>query len=188
MQTLGISNSTPPSENRFKNLFWSSIQTAADVDYLGTQGYWVCTIVATISLGFLLIAGMPILAVTVFLFYYVGGVGVREHSVYAATVIFILFLADTIATPGVLRIILLGLLLSNVRATWISANWTPTDADSTMPIRLSETWSDNLADVFPAWLWPKARVVYYVFSCCYMALAFIGVLSLFFGIHFKPNR
>ncbi|HZR29438.1 MAG TPA: hypothetical protein VFA71_11735 [Terriglobales bacterium] len=39
MQTLGVSDSTPQSENWLKSLFWPSIQS--DVDYLGAQGYWV---------------------------------------------------------------------------------------------------------------------------------------------------
>jgi len=43
MQTLGLSDSTIRSESRLKSLFWPSIQSGADVDYLAVQGFWVCT-------------------------------------------------------------------------------------------------------------------------------------------------
>ena len=80
MQTLGLSESTPRTENRLKSLFWPSISTGNDVDYLGTQGYWVCTVVAVGSFVFALVADQPITAVVALLFYYLGGVGVRERS------------------------------------------------------------------------------------------------------------
>lgn len=38
MQTLGLTDSAPRTEGRLKSLFWPSIQTGHDVDYLGTQG------------------------------------------------------------------------------------------------------------------------------------------------------
>lgn len=53
MQTLGLSDSTTRSEGRLKSLFWPSIKNGADVDYLGAQGYWVCTLIAIVSLYFL---------------------------------------------------------------------------------------------------------------------------------------
>jgi hypothetical protein len=175
MQTLGISNSTPPSENRLKNLFWPSIQTATDVDYLGTQGYWVCAIVAVIALVFTALLHQLIVGLLVFLFYFIGGTGVREHSAYAATVVFLMFLFDTITAPGVLRLILLGLLLSNMRATYIASNWKPESAEATMPVRLSETWDDKFADKLPMWLWPKVRIPYYLFSVGLLLLGLYGL-------------
>ena len=57
MQTLGLSDSTDRTESRLKSLFWSSIQTGTDVDYLGTQGYWVCTVVAILSFVFFVASG-----------------------------------------------------------------------------------------------------------------------------------
>jgi hypothetical protein len=57
METLNLSESTPRSESRLKALFWPTIQTGTDVDYLGSQGYWVCTLVAVVSLVFLVVAG-----------------------------------------------------------------------------------------------------------------------------------
>src|SRR5215468_7035982 len=49
METLGLSESSARSDGRLKSLFWPSIQNGTDVDYLGTQGYWVCMIVAALS-------------------------------------------------------------------------------------------------------------------------------------------
>jgi len=80
MQTLGLSDSTPRTESRLKSLFWPSIQTGSDVDYLGAQGYWVCALVAVFSLVMTAVAGHAVVGVFVFLFYYLGGVGVRERA------------------------------------------------------------------------------------------------------------
>ena len=56
MQTLGVSDSLPHSESRLKSLLWPSIRSGSDVDYLGIQGYWVCTLVAVVTLAFGLLA------------------------------------------------------------------------------------------------------------------------------------
>src|SRR5260370_19938609 len=91
MQTLGLSHSTPRSHSRLKSLFLPSIQSSSDVDYLGAQGYWVCAVSAAISLVVLVISGHPLLGGFVFLVFYLGGVGVRERSRYAAGLVLGLF-------------------------------------------------------------------------------------------------
>src|ERR1700756_3341559 len=134
MQTLGLSDSSTRSESRLKSLFWPSIQSGADVDYLATQGYWVCTIVGAISLVSLtFFTHQPIIGLLVFILFHFGGVGVREHNPFAAAITLIYYLVDFLASfifvflnsPGisVVRIIVIALLFSNLRATWIAGNW-----------------------------------------------------------------
>jgi hypothetical protein len=177
MQTLGLSSS-PRSENRLKTLFWPSIHAGNDVDDLGSQGYWVCAAVAVFSSILLAITGRPISGVVYFLFFYLGGVGVREHSRYAATVVFAVYAVETLLSPGILKVFLCALLLSNVRATWIAHQWKP-GADATdMPMRLGETWSEKFVDKFPQWLWPKVRLVYYTFSLVLLGLEAAGVIVI----------
>ena len=96
MQTLGLSDSTERTESRLTSLFWPSIQTGTDVDYLGTQGYWVCTVVAILSFVFLVASGHTIGGMFILPFYYLGGVGVRERSRYAAAVVVLMYAADTL--------------------------------------------------------------------------------------------
>jgi hypothetical protein len=105
MQTLGLSESTTRSESRFKSLFWPSIQTGADVDYLAVQGFWVCTIVGVWAFVFLaFFAHQPITGVLTFLLFHFGGVGVREHNPFAAAVVLIFFAIDTwVSGIGVVR-------------------------------------------------------------------------------------
>jgi hypothetical protein len=183
MQTLGISDSTPRSDGRLKSLFWPSIQTGADVDYLGSQGYWVCALVALVSFVALIVVGQPIMAVTVLLFYYMSGVGVREHSRYAATMVFVIFVTGlVISGPTVVNILLAALLLSNLRATWIASKWKPDSEEAALPPRLEATWGDKFADKFPMWFWPKIRIPYYIFAAALLVLTVIGVTLL------KTNR
>jgi hypothetical protein len=180
MQTLGISNSTPPQENRLKNLFWPTIRTGTDVDALGTQGFWICVVVGVFSLVVSTIAGQPIVGIFLLLYFYMGGVGVREHNLYAAIVVFIMYLANTLAAPGVLSVFLTIVLLSNMRATFIASFWEPEKVEAEMPIRLNETWGDKFADKWPAWLWPKIQILYYIYSAAFLLLVLFGLTVIAF--------
>jgi hypothetical protein len=184
MQTLGLSDSMPRTEGRLRSLFWPSIQTGSDVDYLGAQGYWVCALVALFSLVLTALAGHPLIGVFIFLFYYLGGVGVRERSRYAAVVVLVMYIADMLtAMPGVVRVVILGLLVSNLRATWIAATWKPESDEAIMPVRLNETLSDKFVDRLPMMLWPRLRVFYYVLSASLLALILVG---LTITLHRRP--
>jgi len=188
MQTLGISDSTPRTESRLKSLFWPSIQSGADVDYLAVQGYWVCTIVAVLSfLIFFFMARQPFMAVLLFLLFHLGGVGVREHSRWAAAVVFAFYGVDTlasgrslVASPGglVLRVVITALLLSNLRATWIAAHWQVGSDEAALPPRFADTWKDKFTDKWPAWLWPKVKVLYYIFAIGFLLIAVLGLVVM----------
>jgi len=179
MQTLNLSDSMPRSEGRIKSLLWPSIQSSSDVDYLGAQGYWVCVAVAVLSFVVLIIANQPITGTFVLLFYYLGGVGVRERSRYAAGCVSVAYLAEILVSgPSIVRIVLAALLLSNFRATWIAARWKP-DSEEAAPVpRWSETWTDKFADKLPPFLWPKVRILYYILSACYLILAVVGLIII----------
>jgi hypothetical protein len=188
MQTLGLSDSTVRTESRLKSLFWPSIQSGADVDYLAVQGFWVCTIVGVMSLAFLTLAHQPINGVLVFMLFYLGGVGVREHNPFAAAVILAYYLVDFLASfiflflnspgIGVVRIIIVALLFSNLRATWIAGNWKPDSEEAALPPRMAETFSDKFSDKWPAFIWPKVKVLYYIFSVGYLALVVAGLIVM----------
>jgi hypothetical protein len=206
MQTLGVSDSTPKSESRLKSLFWPSIQSGSDVDYLGIQGYWVCTFVAVVTMAFGLLAlgsarslaQMAFLAMVsgiVFLFYYLGGIGVREGSRFAAAMVFAMYALDMafylagsvngnglvslfVAPGSVIRLLVKAtvtvVLFCNLRATWVAASWAPGSVESALPLRRSETWSDRFVDQWPSWIWPKIRIPYIVFALLMLALWFFG--------------
>ena len=190
MQTLGISEATPRSESRLKSLFWPSIQSGADVDYLAVQGYWVCFIVGILSLGFLFMARQPVTGVIVFLLLYLGGMGVGEHSRFAAMIVLIYYCLDTIAAVAVMmaspsalvtRTIITALLLSNLRATWIASNWQAGSEEAALPPRMDETFRDKFVDQWPALVWPKLRIVYYIFSVVFALLSAVGIVTIVSG-------
>src|SRR5262252_9523279 len=171
MQTLGLSDSNTRSESRLKSLFWPSIQSGADVDYLAVQGFWVCTIVGFMGFLVLAIAGQPIIGLLIFVLVHFGGVGVCEHNPYAAAIMVIYYAIDTMASGiGVVRIIIGALLLSNLRATWIASGWKADSEEAALPPRLAETFSDKLSDKWPAFIWPKVKWLYYIFSFACLVL------------------
>lgn len=177
MQTLGLADSTPRSENRLKALLWPSIQSATDVDYLGTQGYWICVLVALMSGVVIAVNGQPLTGLLTFLFFFLSGVGVREHNRYAALGAFLFYGVDIILGQiGIVKIIFTAILLSNVRATWIASKWKPDSEESIPPPRLNQTLGDKLADILPAWLWPKVRIAYYIYSSAMLLLVFAGLI------------
>ncbi len=179
MQTLGLSDSTPRTEGRLKSLFWPSVRNGDDVDYLGTQGFWICVLVALVTFAASAFTGHGIIGALSLLFFYLGGVGVREHSRYAATVALLFVVTDTVAFgPTVLRVAIIAVLFSNLRATWIAARWNPESKEAVIPPRLRETWSDKLVDIMPMWLWPKIRYFFYVFSIGFLMLEAVGVMMI----------
>ena len=180
MQTLGLSDSVPRSENRLKSLFWPSIRSSSDVDYLGAQGYWVCAGIAMLSLVLLAFSGKPVLGIFVFLVFFLGGTGVRERSRYAAGSVLVMYALDMFASgPSIIKVLFAALLLANFRATWMSSHWkTDSDATATAP-RWGETWSDKFADQLPMWLWPKIRILYYILSACYLLLTVVGLYEIY---------
>jgi hypothetical protein len=189
MQTLGLADAGERSDGRLKSLFWPSVQSGADVDYLGAQGYWICALIAVVSFVFLLMQGSPLMAITLLLFFYFGGVGVRQRDPLAAGMVFLFYAVDTVTTVffmvfaspwgmSVFRILVTALLLSNVRATWIASKWKTDSEEAALPPRLNETWSDKFVDQLPTVLWPKARIAYYVFGAGVLTLVSIGLASM----------
>jgi hypothetical protein len=176
MQTLGISNSEPRSESRLKSLFWPSIQNATDADDLGMQGYWICAIVAVFSFVLSIITGHLIAGFFVLVFYYLGGVGVREHNLYAALLVLLMFILEMVAAPGIPKLFICVVLFSNFRATWIASRWKADSPEAEMPMRLGGSWGEKFADQLPQWLWPKAKIIYFVFAPTFLALVLIGLI------------
>ncbi len=92
MQTLGLSDSTPRTESRWRALFWPTIRNDGDFDYVTRQGFWVCCIVAAVTFVFNAFTGSPIGGAIDATFYYLAGVGVRQRSRAAAIIAFATYL------------------------------------------------------------------------------------------------
>jgi hypothetical protein len=84
------------------------------------------------------------------------------------------------ARPGVLTVLFAALLFSNLRATWIASSWKTDSEAAILPPRFGDTWSEKFADKLPAFLWPKLRVPYYLYSVGYLLFVFFG-LAVFFS-------
>lgn len=176
MQILGLSESTPRTESRIKSLFWPSVACAEDVDYLGAQGYWICTAIAVFT-GAVFALINPLLAAVVFLFYFLGGVGVREGSRYAATLIFLNYLMGFFQFGfSVPRLLVTVVLFSNLRAVWIASRWKGDPEHASLTERPSWTLADKFANVLPRFLWEYLRIPYYVFSVGLFVIFIIAVV------------
>ena len=118
------------------------------------------------------------------LFFYLGGFGVRERSRYAALAVLLMYVLDSLLTaPGVVRIVITALLISNLRATWIASNWkADSDAAILLP-RLAETLGDKFADRLPQWLWPMVRIPYYIFA----GVLLVGVVAAMLFAKVNPT-
>jgi hypothetical protein len=126
--------------------------------------------------------------------YYAGGNGVRQKSWPAAATISVCYLIDTLfavmtgllLTPiGALRVVFLGLLLSNLRATFIASEWKPVAEGEDTPQRFSETLRDKLVDTWPPRVWPVMQIPFYILGglwslCSLLGLA--GVLLMRLGV------
>jgi hypothetical protein len=140
------------------------------------------------SLLFLTLAHQPVTGILVFLMFHLGGVGVREHNPFAAAIMLVYYVIDFLASVffllvnspgiGVVRVIVIALLFSNLRATWIAGNWKPDSEEAALPPRLGETFFDKFADQWPAFIWPKIKVLYYIFSFGFLALTVAGLIVI----------
>lgn len=186
MQTLGLSSESRRSEGRLKSLFWPTVETAWDVDYLGQQGMWICTAVAIFTLVGSFLTGNIIaifMGILVALFYLIGGMGIRQRNWPAAALIFVVYLFGLLAVGvtlyplGILRIAVAAVLLANVRAAFIASEWRPAAEGEDQPTRFSETLADKFIDQMPARLWPKLQIPFIVLG---MAMLFMNLFALGF--------
>jgi hypothetical protein len=184
MQTLGLSDSTPRTESRWRALFWPTIRNEGDFDYITTQGFWICFIVAVVTVVFTTIAGSLLAGAFEGMFFFLAGVGVRQRSRVAAIAAFTAYLLSALVMQrltgngfNVMRIVFLALLFANIRGNWLSARWASEQEPAAPSTRLNETIGDKLADQLPAWLWPKARIVFYVLAGLEIALLTLSLFS-----------
>jgi hypothetical protein len=175
MQSLGLSPHSTKTENRLKTLFWPSVRFETDADLLSRQGFWVCCVIAvgTLIVSFLRASSYgSILSV----FFFLGGLGSRQRSRFAAVVILVVFLVSFLGGLSVVNVIFTGLLVGNVRAAWLSSKWPhdKTVTDQRLRAQIHQTLGDKLVDRLPPYLWPKMKWLFYILA----AIEVIGVLML----------
>ena len=199
MQTLGLQGESRRSDSWLKSIFWPTVENAWDVDYLGHQGMWLCLIVAAFQLGMsvllgggkLFIIGLGLVGALV---YFLAGMGVRERSWPAAAMIFFVSVLEALTAIGTglllspigaLRILLAGLLFSNLRATFIASEWKVPAEGEDRPERFSETFRDKLFDVWPPKAWPILQIPFYALAalwCLGNLFILLGILLLRLGL------
>jgi len=184
MQTLGLSPQSK-SDGLLQNLFWPTIHSESDVDALGVQGYWVCFAVSVLVLVQSAMRGLVVSGSLLAAFYFFGGIGVRLRSRFAAAAVFGMYLLETLAlylthaSPGILGILALALLLANVRATWLAAQWPASQPAPSEP-RLPGTAIDWMSDRLPLLLWPVVRLIFYAVTVIEVALITVGLVRFYF--------
>jgi hypothetical protein len=185
MQTLGLSIEARRSDGRLKSLFWPSVENAWDVDYLGQQGMWICTVVAGLSLVAVVFAGnlvVVVVAILTALFYWVGGMGVRQANWPAAAMVFLVYAMNTavlgfgLLTPtGIIHVACALVLLSNVRAAFLASEWKPAAEETDRPTRFGESLADMYIDQMPEKLWAKLQIPFIVLAIAMLLLSLLAV-------------
>lgn len=181
METLGLSGPPVRNENIFKRIFWPSADSV-DADMLGQQGFWICLLLAMLTVITAIVQGHVIMGVLFALFYFLGGIGVREHDIVAAIAVATVYLSNAVAAilitrqfPSWLVLFVILILASNVRGCWIAAKWLRSGDPDLIPLRMNENWRDKLVDQMPAHLWPRIRAAFYV-------LAFLALMATLAGV------
>lgn len=193
MQTLGLSAAPKPTDNLFKRLLWPEIANGYDVDLVSQQGFWVCFVVAVLSTIVLIATGQPLVGILVGATFLLGGMGVRQRSVAAATLIFVSYLlgrltsleATFLGLPDggnpLAGIVATMLLFANVRATVLARRWkraeTPSDIGE-LPERTTTSFGDKLANVLPEKLWPTGKYVFYPLAVIVIGISILGMIGL----------
>lgn len=201
MQTLGLSGESKRSDGRLKSIFWPTVENAWDVNYLGEQGFWILIAVAVFELAVSALTGNTVVMISgivTFFVYVMGAMGVREANWPAAAMVFSVYFAGMLGTlamgrlPGVIAVIIAGVLLSNVRAAFLASEWKPLDENEDRPTRFNETLADKFSDQLPAKLWPKIQIPFFALASVLLLLELVGLgtaLVQRFGIlhtHLRP--
>jgi hypothetical protein len=176
MQTLGLSESTPRTESRWRALFWPTIRNEGDFDYITRQGFWVCAIVAAVTVVVGAFTNSFFGSLFDGAFFFLAGLGVRKRSRVAAISAFTVYLLSGFVLQryagngfGIARIIFLALLFANIRGNWLSARWKKELDVAILPVSTNRSLGDRLADQLPTFLWPKTRFVFYVLAAVELA-------------------
>jgi hypothetical protein len=184
MQTLGLSGKSDRSDGRLKSIFWPTVENAWDVDYLGQQGFWICSLIAVFQLLVAALSANPILIALGLLeatVFFVGGLGVRESNWPAAALVFSIFFLNLLSgmaqgqPPGILAIIAAGILLSNTRAAFLASEWRPAAEDEDRPTRFNESLRDKLSDQLPAKAWPVLQIPFFSLASLILLLSLAGL-------------
>ena len=122
------------------------------------------------------------------LLFHLGGAGVREHNPLAAAVTMAYYAVDFLASfillflnspgIGVVKVSVIALLFSKLRATWIAGNWKSDSKEAALPPRQGETFLDKFSDKWPAFVWPKVKVLYHIFSVGFLALVVASLIVM----------
>src|SRR5436190_23029878 len=96
MQTLGLADSTPRTESRWRALLWPTIGNDGDFDYVTAQGLWICFVVAGFTLVFSALGGFPGAGAFEAMFFFLAGLGVRQRSRIAALAAFSAYLLNAV--------------------------------------------------------------------------------------------
>lgn len=189
MQTLGLSSKPQPTDNLFKRLFWPTIESQYDVDLLGQQGFWVCTVVAVLS-AIMLFPSMPVVGIATAIIFFLGGCGVRQRSIAASISVCLLYLVNFIgnfiggiilgsAGNPLIQLAILMLLFANVRATILSRRWFSQNlGDHELPERLTDSLTDKFSNKLPTKLWPIGRYIFFPLTGIVLLLTIAGFVML----------
>lgn len=189
MSTLGLSGTPDTNDGVWKSLFWPTIQNAQDADLAASRGFWICLALAFISdpmssSGISISFGLEIgslLDLAIFLFYFLGAIGVRQSSLVASASMFATYLFSSalffwISSThfSLIRLVGIGLLLANLRAAILIHTWgqDPERRDELddMTNRSTSTWTDKIANQMPLKIWPWARFIFYPLASVLLAL------------------
>lgn len=122
MQTLGLSDSTPKTSSRLRELFCPDLSAEPSAESACDGGAWACFAIAGITTVFGLLNSLWVLIDAV-LFLLIG-FGLRKKNRAAAVAGFVLYGLETIGAitggrpPGVLTILILAILFNSVRASF----------------------------------------------------------------------
>ena len=194
METLGLSGPPPQKDSLFRRLLWPSADSV-DADILGQQGFWLCLILALGAGIISAFQGHIVFGVLFGVFYFLCGIGIREHDVPAAIAAAAVYLVNIgmeilIARhpPGWLTLLVALLLIANIRGCAIASRWAKAGDPDLIPIRLNQTWQDKLVDQMPAKVWPRFRVAFYVLSAMVFLLTLADRIATVMHPHAPPSN
>ena len=130
MQSLGLSDSTPKTEGRFRALFWPTIDSDIAAETAVRNAMYATWGISAVTCLLILTGAVQAYGLIEVALFLALGIGIRQFSVAASALALLLYLADVGASLrqgqmglGIVTVIVIGLFLSAFRASLFMYRW-----------------------------------------------------------------
>ncbi len=180
----------PQSTGSLRAIFWANLKDEAEVNDAARFGYYACLFICLTTFFAMLIGGTLLAALVDIFFFFMAGLGIRQHSRLAAVSAVGLFAVEKLVTlasgqVGFLTLVTLpmGLILLNAaRAAYVAPQFPAIQQPmANPPAAEPQDWLARVERL--AWsLWPRLQLAFKFYVAGMIVLFLVGMIVRRMGL------